>query len=169
MRLSFWPNVVLGLVVTVCGAMSSINLYFAIPATLAGIILLWGNITTHRRGKADFREKIASDAVGYLEAVLSYPFDSKSLHGAWLSKDEDFRSDALDPEACGLWKQFYDCVEARDRYFSSSSGFDTQARKVNESCFDIFWEVCARIPWVKELQGKRIDELLERKKHISLG
>jgi hypothetical protein len=114
MGLSFWTNVFLGVIVTACGAMSSINLIFAIPATIAGVILLWGNITTHKAKQADFKKRIVDEALGIADHIVTYTDFSRILYPDWSSENEESRSDLLSFDDYNLCKQFYHAVEARN-------------------------------------------------------
>ncbi len=152
MGLSFWLNVVLGIVVLVCGAMSAINLYFAIPATVAGVILLLGNITGHETEKADFRKKIIHEALDSLGFVLdpNFPYIS---HGNWSSRTEESKSDLLGEREYALWKEFFDSIDARNRDFQiyALPPWDI-FEKVNDQCVKSLLKIYSEISWIKECE-----------------
>jgi hypothetical protein len=166
MELSFWANVVLGAVVVVCGAMSSINLYFAIPATLAGIILLWGNIKTHRTEKADFRKKIVHEALDILNLLVS---DTNCRHidyNIWSGKAKGFKVDVLGHQDYGLWNAFYESVGEWNEHFRSIRGVGKWEDfvKFNDQCVISFFKVYDGISWVRESEEAkaRITDFLSR-------
>jgi hypothetical protein len=165
MELTFWANVAFGVIVLVCGTMSSINLYFAIPATLAGIILLWGNIKTHRTEKADFRKKIIQEALAIVDHIIWSTSASHISCANWTTKAEGFKADLLGDRDYGLWKQFYDSVGRRNEYLESRGNFGLWANfaKLNRTIFDNFFKVYDETSWVKEsVPEERITDFLSR-------
>jgi len=169
MHLSFWTNVVLGTVVLVYGAMSSINLYFAIPATLAGIIPLLGNIKTHETKKADFRKKIIHEALDDLDLISNVNSHYIS-HEKWDSKTEESAPDLLGDSEYKLWKEFYDSIDARNRYFRLDGGLVWEDFvKVNDQCARSFLRVYDSISWVRESEEAktRITAFLSKAERIA--
>ena len=151
MALSFRANVVLGVIVLVCGAMSSFNLIFAVPATLAGIILLWGNIKTHETEKADFRKKIIQEALDNLDFVLD-PNTLHISHANWDSKAEESKRDLLGHKEYDLWKKFYDSIDARNQNIRDHGLAWNGFEKVNDQCVRSLLRIKDEISWVKECE-----------------
>jgi hypothetical protein len=150
MGLSFWANVTLGVITMVCGAMSGISLYFVIPATLAGIILLLGNIKTHETEKADFRKKIIREALDDLDLISDVNSHHIS-HEKWDSKTEESAPDLLGDSEYKLWKEFYDSIDTRNQYFKSGGGLVWKDfMKVNDQCVRSFLKIYDDVSWVRE-------------------
>lgn len=153
MRLSFRANMVLGIITIACGAMSGISLWFTIPAAAAGIILLWGNIRTHKTKQADFKKKIIHEMLGITNHIVISADNSRILYPDWSSESDDSKMDLLGVGDYELCKQFYDAVEARNRYFLGRQGLGPweDFEKLNRAIYDTFLRLCDGVSWVKEL------------------
>lgn len=164
MQLSFWANVILGIIVLVCGAIASFNLYFAIPAALAGMILIWGNIKTHGTEKSDFRKKIIQEALDSLGFVLD-PNIRNISHGNWSGKTDESKTDLLGKKEYSLWKEFFDSIDARNQDFQTWTVPPWEIfEKVNDRIVTSLLKIYSEIPWVKESgEAKtRIDAFKEK-------
>jgi len=114
---------------------------------------LWGNIRTHKTKQADFKKKVIDEALGITNHIVISTDSSRILYPDWSSESKESRMDLLGVNDYELCKQFYDAVEARNRYYlgKQSLGPWEDFEKLNRAIYDNFLKLYDEVSWAREL------------------
>lgn len=164
MELSFRSKVLLQLAVAVLSVLTLFYPYLGILAAAIVVVLLVNEMSVHESDKADFKKKIADEALGIVDRVIVSTNAFTILRPVWSSKTEGFKTDVLGSEDYNLWKQFYDSIEERNRYYQPRMSLDwTVFSGFNRRIFDKFLKVCRDISWVREyIPEESVSSLISR-------
>jgi len=167
MEISFRPKIGLQFVIIALGVLAVVYSYLGVIIGAIGAILIVYEVKTRGMERDDLRKKIASEALGITNHIVTSTDASRILYPDWSSKAEGFKTDILGKGDYKLCKQFYDAVEDRNQHYVGKEGLGSweDFEKLNRAIYDAFFKIYGEITWVKNfIPQASINGLLSKAK-----